>query len=105
MEEARALAERLAAGPTRSYAGSKRALNRMLYGDMDEQLDLEAEIQHELARTKDFLEGVSRVRREARAARLHRALAESTAASRGHPAHGAGSAVSPAPDMTDPLRA
>jgi 2-(1,2-epoxy-1,2-dihydrophenyl)acetyl-CoA isomerase len=55
--EAQALVERLAAGPTRSYAGSKRALNRSIYGDLDAQLDLEAELQHELARTKDFTEG------------------------------------------------
>lgn len=59
MDEAAALAGRLAAGPTRSYAGSKRALNRMLYPDLEGQLDLEAEIQHDLARTDDFLEGVS----------------------------------------------
>jgi 2-(1,2-epoxy-1,2-dihydrophenyl)acetyl-CoA isomerase len=58
MDEARSLAARLASGPTRSYAGSKRALNRMLYPDMQGQLDLEAEIQHELARTDDFIEGV-----------------------------------------------
>ena len=50
MDEAEALAAKLAAGPTRSYAGSKRALNRMIYPDLDGQLDLEAEIQHELAR-------------------------------------------------------
>ena len=58
MPEAEALVERLGAGPTRSYAGSKRALNQMLYPALDEQLHLEAEIQHELARTRDFLEGV-----------------------------------------------
>jgi 2-(1,2-epoxy-1,2-dihydrophenyl)acetyl-CoA isomerase len=56
--EADALVSRLAAGPTRSYAGSKRALGRMLYPDLEGQLDLEADIQHELARTDDFLEGV-----------------------------------------------
>jgi 2-(1,2-epoxy-1,2-dihydrophenyl)acetyl-CoA isomerase len=59
MDEANTLVERLASGPTRSYAGSKRALNRMLYPDLDGQLDLEAELQHELARTKDFQEGVT----------------------------------------------
>src|SRR3954471_13942143 len=46
--EADVLVDKLAKGPTRSYAGSKQALNRMLYPDMDGQLDLEAEIQHEL---------------------------------------------------------
>jgi 2-(1,2-epoxy-1,2-dihydrophenyl)acetyl-CoA isomerase len=58
LPEAEALAAKLAAGPTLSYAGSKRALNKMIYPDLDGQLDLEAEIQHELARTDDFLEGV-----------------------------------------------
>jgi 2-(1,2-epoxy-1,2-dihydrophenyl)acetyl-CoA isomerase len=57
-DEAEALAEKLSKGPTRSYAGSKRALNQMLYPNLDGQLDLEAEIQHALARTKDFMEGV-----------------------------------------------
>ena len=59
MDEASALAEKLAAGPTRSYASSKEALNQAIYGDLDAQLDLEAELQHELGRTKDFLEGVA----------------------------------------------
>src|ERR687895_562173 len=59
MPEAEELAAKLAAGPTRSYASSKRALNRMLYPDLDGQLDLEAELQHTLARTKDFAEGVT----------------------------------------------
>jgi 2-(1,2-epoxy-1,2-dihydrophenyl)acetyl-CoA isomerase len=58
MDEANALVEKLAAGPTRSYASSKQALNRMLYPDLDGQLDLEAELQHALARTDDFMEGV-----------------------------------------------
>jgi 2-(1,2-epoxy-1,2-dihydrophenyl)acetyl-CoA isomerase len=59
MDEANALVDRMAAGPTRSYAGSKKALNNMLYPRMQEQLDLEAELQHDLARTDDFVEGVS----------------------------------------------
>jgi 2-(1,2-epoxy-1,2-dihydrophenyl)acetyl-CoA isomerase len=58
-DEANALVERLAGGPTRSYAGTKRALNRMLYPDLDGQLDLEAELQHALARTGDFQEGIT----------------------------------------------
>jgi 2-(1,2-epoxy-1,2-dihydrophenyl)acetyl-CoA isomerase len=53
------LAKRLASGPTRSYAGSKRALNRMVYGDLNAQLELEADIQHELFRTNDVREGVT----------------------------------------------
>ena len=52
------LAGRMAKGPTRSYAGTKRALNRMLYPELEGQLDLEAELQHALARTRDFQEGV-----------------------------------------------
>ena len=58
LDEAGALVERLAAGPTQSYASSKRALNRMLYPDLDAQLSLEADLQHALARTRDFQEGV-----------------------------------------------
>jgi 2-(1,2-epoxy-1,2-dihydrophenyl)acetyl-CoA isomerase len=57
-QEADALVEKLANGPTLSYASSKQALNRMLYPDIDGQLDLEAELQHALARTRDFGEGV-----------------------------------------------
>jgi 2-(1,2-epoxy-1,2-dihydrophenyl)acetyl-CoA isomerase len=59
MGEAAKLVQRLANGPTRSYASSKQALNRMLYPDLDGQLDLEAELQHALARTRDFQEGVA----------------------------------------------
>src|SRR3954451_16521 len=57
-QEGDVLVEKLANGPTRSYAASKEALNRMLYPDMDGQLDLEAQLQHQLARSKDFFEGV-----------------------------------------------
>jgi 2-(1,2-epoxy-1,2-dihydrophenyl)acetyl-CoA isomerase len=58
MPEAEAMVARLAAGPTRSYAASKKALNQMLFPNLEEQLTLEAELQHELARTADFGEGV-----------------------------------------------
>jgi 2-(1,2-epoxy-1,2-dihydrophenyl)acetyl-CoA isomerase len=57
LDEADALVERLAGGPTRSYAASKRALNNAIYRGLDEQLELEAELQHELGRTSDFVEG------------------------------------------------
>jgi 2-(1,2-epoxy-1,2-dihydrophenyl)acetyl-CoA isomerase len=59
LDDANALTERLAAGPTRSYASSKRALNRFIYGELDSQLDLEAELQHALGRSDDFLEGAA----------------------------------------------
>jgi 2-(1,2-epoxy-1,2-dihydrophenyl)acetyl-CoA isomerase len=54
-----ALASRLAAGPTRSYAGTKRQLNSWLFGQMDRQLDFEAGIQQEMAGTPDFTEGIA----------------------------------------------
>ena len=52
------LAERLANGPTRSFAGSKRQLNAWLFERMDAQLELEAGIQQESAASGDFMEGV-----------------------------------------------
>jgi 2-(1,2-epoxy-1,2-dihydrophenyl)acetyl-CoA isomerase len=58
MGEARALAKRLAKGPTLSYANSKRALNNSVLKIMGEQLELEADIQSRMARTGDFAEGV-----------------------------------------------
>ncbi|MEA2441365.1 MAG: hypothetical protein QOH76_2789, partial [Thermoleophilaceae bacterium] len=56
--EVDALAERLATGPTASYAGSKRQFNAWIYPRMDEQLELEAAIQQEMAASGDFMEGV-----------------------------------------------
>src|SRR4051812_25045014 len=56
--EVDALAARLAAGPTRSYAGIKRQLNAWAYARMDAQLDLEADVQQESGASGDFMEGV-----------------------------------------------
>ena len=56
--EVDALARRLAEGPTRSYAGSKRQLNEWLYARMDAQLELEAALQQQSAASGDFREGV-----------------------------------------------
>jgi 2-(1,2-epoxy-1,2-dihydrophenyl)acetyl-CoA isomerase len=56
-EELATLVERLASGPTRSYAGAKRQLNGWLYPRMAEQLELEAQIQREMAGSDDFMEG------------------------------------------------
>jgi 2-(1,2-epoxy-1,2-dihydrophenyl)acetyl-CoA isomerase len=53
-----ALAERLATGPTRAYAGTKRQLNAWLFGALEEQLALEASVQQEMAASADFAEGV-----------------------------------------------
>ena len=57
-DDVAALRDRLAAGPTRSYAGTKRQLNNWLYTRMQEQLGLEADIQQEMAASGDFVEGV-----------------------------------------------
>lgn len=57
--ESIALTARLAAGPTRSYAASKRLLNEQLYSGMADQLELEATLQQEMAGSDDFVEGVS----------------------------------------------
>jgi 2-(1,2-epoxy-1,2-dihydrophenyl)acetyl-CoA isomerase len=56
-QESLALAAKMASGPTRSYAGTKRQLNSWLYPRMAEQLELEAQIQQEMAGSADFLEG------------------------------------------------
>ncbi len=52
------LADGLANGPTRSYAGSKRQLNAWIYRGMEDQLELEASVQQEMAGSGDFMEGV-----------------------------------------------
>ena len=56
--EVDALAERLATGPTRAYAAAKEQINARAYAGMEEQLELEASQQHEMAGSADFQEGV-----------------------------------------------
>jgi 2-(1,2-epoxy-1,2-dihydrophenyl)acetyl-CoA isomerase len=58
-EEVDKLAERLATGPTRSYAAAKVQLNARVYAGLDEQLELEASLQEEMAGSADFAEGVT----------------------------------------------
>jgi len=53
------LVDRLAAGPTKAYAGAKRQLHEWMYSGLDEQLALEAELQQEMAASEDFTEGVN----------------------------------------------
>ncbi len=57
--EVDALVDRLAAGPTRAYAGAKRQLNAWMFEGMDAQLELEADTQQEMAAGEDFAEGVT----------------------------------------------
>jgi 2-(1,2-epoxy-1,2-dihydrophenyl)acetyl-CoA isomerase len=57
--QADALLDRLAAGPSKSFAGTKRQLNRWLYEQMDNQLEFEAGIQREMAASGDFAEGIA----------------------------------------------
>src|SRR4051812_9458657 len=57
--EVRALTDRLAAGATAAYAGIKRQLNAWLYARMEGQLELEAQVQGDMAHSDDFLEGVT----------------------------------------------
>jgi 2-(1,2-epoxy-1,2-dihydrophenyl)acetyl-CoA isomerase len=57
--EVATLVDRLAAGPTRSYAGTKRQINNRVYAGIEDQLNLEASIQQEQAATADFVEGVT----------------------------------------------
>jgi 2-(1,2-epoxy-1,2-dihydrophenyl)acetyl-CoA isomerase len=66
--EVAALADRLAKGPTRSYAGTKRQLNAWQFARIEAQLELEAGIQQEMAESRDFVEGVTAFveKREAR---------------------------------------
>ncbi len=59
LPRAEELVGRLADGPTRSYAGSKRQLNAWLYSRMGEQLELEAQVQQQMAGSADFAEGVT----------------------------------------------
>jgi len=60
------IVERLATGPTRSYAGIKRELNAWLLRGIEDQLGLEAAVQQELAASSDFAEGVEAFRAKRR---------------------------------------
>lgn len=58
LAEAGELAEKMAGGPTVSYAASKRLLNAAAYPDLAAQLDREAVAQQECAESEDFGIGV-----------------------------------------------
>src|SRR3954464_4869094 len=55
--EVDALMDRLAAGATGAYAGVKRQLNAWLFARMEDQLELEATVQNDMAHSDDFVEG------------------------------------------------
>jgi len=56
--ESTKIAERLASGPTRAIALTKRTLNRAIVVDLDSALEYEAYIQEIAGMTKDHAEGV-----------------------------------------------
>ena len=58
MGQAREIAGRLAAGPTRAYGLMKRAFAASFVNSLDAQLDLERDLQREAGGTDDFVEGV-----------------------------------------------
>jgi 2-(1,2-epoxy-1,2-dihydrophenyl)acetyl-CoA isomerase len=57
-DDTAALLDTLANGPTLSYAGSKRLLNRRMYAGLAGQLEAEAEAQRNQGHSQDFIEGV-----------------------------------------------
>lgn len=57
--EAEKLIARLASGPTKGLAATKRAIRQSWRASLNEQLDLERDLQRELGRTHDYQEGVA----------------------------------------------
>lgn len=57
--EAQALTDRLAGGPTQSYAATKSLLNATLYGVLADAIGHENRLQARLGHTADFQEGVA----------------------------------------------
>ncbi|MCP3969042.1 MAG: 2-(1,2-epoxy-1,2-dihydrophenyl)acetyl-CoA isomerase [Rhodobacteraceae bacterium] len=57
-EHWQARAAKLAAGPTVAYANAKQALRQSFGNSLDDQLTLEARLQGECGKTRDFKEGV-----------------------------------------------
>jgi len=59
MAEARAIAERLAKGPTLAFGEIKRVLDAATENTLDQQIELERRTQQKLGDTEDFREGVA----------------------------------------------
>lgn len=58
-ERVMSLAKKLAAGPARSYAAVKAALNRVAYGGLEEAMEAEVDTQNTLVRSEDHMEAVT----------------------------------------------
>lgn len=58
LEETTKIAERLASGPTRALALTKRALNKAIVLDVESALEYEAYLQEIAGRSRDHVEGV-----------------------------------------------
>lgn len=58
MEEAKAICQKLASMPTKGFGLYKRAINQSLSNNLDEHLELEADLQTEAGQTHDYNEGV-----------------------------------------------
>jgi 2-(1,2-epoxy-1,2-dihydrophenyl)acetyl-CoA isomerase len=59
LPQAEALAQKLAAMPTRALAAARAAIDEAMKLDFDSALQMEARVQGELGRSHDFIEGVS----------------------------------------------
>jgi 2-(1,2-epoxy-1,2-dihydrophenyl)acetyl-CoA isomerase len=57
-EQTLALAKRLVSGPSLAFALTKRAVNRVIFNDIEELLEQEADLQEIAGRSEDFAEGV-----------------------------------------------
>lgn len=58
MDEAEQTSQKLASLPTKGFGLYKRAVNKSLQNNLDEQLELEADLQTEAGKTHDYKEGV-----------------------------------------------
>jgi len=59
LEEALSWAKLLAAGPSKAFGLTKRAMNAAIFPDLEERLDYEAYLQEIAGRSEDFQEGVT----------------------------------------------
>ena len=58
MDEAKSICQKLASMPTKGFGLYKRAINQSLSNNVDEHLELEADLQTEAGKTHDYHEGV-----------------------------------------------